>query len=296
MSFIGEFAALTAAFFWGFGALLFESAGTRIGAFATNVLRLVLACLLLSFTLFLQKGFFFPMHATPDNMFWLGLSGIVGLAIGDGALFYAIVILGPRLSTLLLSLAPPFTAVVAWIVLDEQLGWMAIAGILLTIAAIFWVVGEKHDNELIRGSKTVGILLGFVAAIGQGMGVILVKIGLDSNLDSLSATLLRMIPATIALALLALFTRRAKRILLAVRDKTVALIVLGGAILGPYIGVWLSLVAVKYTKAGIASTLLATVPILIIPIEFMVHRRKPTLRAIIGTVLAVSGIALIFLR
>ena len=296
MSFIGEIAALTAAFFWGFGALLFESAGTRIGAFATNVLRIVLACLFLGFTLYLQSGYVFPLYATQQNIFWLGLSGIIGLAIGDGALFYAIVILGPRLSTLLLSLAPPFTTVVAWLVMGERLGWMALLGILLTVAAIVWVVGEKHGNEHIRGSKTAGVLLGLLAAAGQGLGVILAKMGLDGNLDSLSATILRMVPAAIGLWIVALFTRQTKAVVFAIRDRTVALIILGGAILGPYVGVWLSLVAVKYTEAGIASTLLATVPILIIPMEFVIHGRKPSLRAIIGTVLAVVGIALIFLR
>jgi len=296
MPFIGEFAALTAAFFWGFGALLFESAGTRIGAFQTNLLRILLACIFLSITLYFQAGLFFPIQASFDNKFWLGLSGIVGLAIGDGALFYAIVILGPRLSTLLLSMAPPITTIVAWLFLGESLGLMAIAGISITFAAIIWVVSEKHDKEKIRGSKSVGVLLGFIAALGQGIGVILAKIGLTNGIDSLSATLLRMLPAAIGLWGLALVTGHAKSAVIAMRDKTSALLLLGGAVFGPYIGVWLSIVAVKYTEAGIASTLLSTVPILLIPMEFIVHRRKPSLRAIVGTMLAVAGIAMIFLR
>jgi drug/metabolite transporter (DMT)-like permease len=296
MPYTGEFAALTAAFFWGFGALLFESAGTRIGAFATNLLRLVLACFFLSVTLYFQAGFFFPLHASMENHLWLGLSGIIGLAIGDGALFYAIVILGPRLSTLLLSLAPPITTIIAWIFLGETLGFMAIAGISLTLLAIIWVVSEKHKAEHIRGSKALGVLFGIVAALGQGVGVILAKMGLTGNIDSLSATLLRMVPATVGLWLVALLTRQARPSILALKNKMTALIILGGALFGPYIGVWLSVVAVKYTKAGIASTLLSTVPILIIPLDFFVHRRKPSLRAIVGTILAVAGIALIFAR
>lgn len=296
MPFIGEIAALTAAFFWGFGALLFESAGTRIGAFQTNLLRILLACLFLSMTLYFQSGLFFPLHATMHNQFWLGFSGLIGLAIGDGALFYAIVILGPRLSTLLLSMAPPITTLVAWLFLGETLSQMAVIGISITFAAIIWVVSEKHGGELIRGSKTVGVILGFVAAAGQGLGVILAKIGLSDGLDSLSATLLRMIPAAVALWGVALVTRHAKSAIVSMRDKTSALFILGGAVFGPYIGVWLSIVAVKYTEAGIAATLLSTVPILIIPMEYAVHRRKPSLRAVIGTVLAVAGIALIFLR
>jgi drug/metabolite transporter (DMT)-like permease len=169
-------------------------------------------------------------------------------------------------------------------------------GISITFAAIIWVVAEKHGDEHIRGSKTVGVLLGFIAALGQGLGVILAKLGLTGNIDSLSATLIRMVPAALALWAVALLTRHAKSAIVAMRDKMSALFVLGGAIVGPYIGVWLSIVAVKYTKAGIAATLLSTVPILIIPIEFIVHRRKPSVRAIVGTVLAVLGIAMIFMR
>ncbi|MBN1480649.1 DMT family transporter [candidate division KSB1 bacterium] len=296
MPFIGEIAALTAAFLWGFGALLFESAGRRVGAFATNLLRLVLACLFLSLTLYLQSGVLFPVHASLENHLWLGISGVIGLAIGDGALFYAIVILGPRLSTLLLSMAPPVTTIIARLFLGEQLGTLAVVGITLTVVSIIWVVSEKHGKEHYRGSKTAGVILGFIAALGQGLGVILAKMGLTGDIDSLSATLLRMIPATLVLWGAAFILRQARPALDAMRDRRTALFILGGALLGPYIGVWLSIVAVKHTQAGIAATLLATVPILIIPIEFVVHRRKPSVRAMIGTILAVTGIAMIFLR
>ena len=296
MPFIGEFAALVAAFFWGFGALLFEAAGTRIGAFQTNILRLLIGCILLSLTLYLQVGAFFPMHASQDNYFWLGLSGVVGLAIGDGALFYAIVILGPRLSTLLLSLAPPITTIAAWIFLGESLETLALIGIIVTISAIAWVVSEKHGNEFIRGSKTVGVFLGIIAALGQGVGVILAKIGLTGGIDSLSATLIRMLPAAVLLWGIAAVSRKAVPTILALRDKVAAVIVILGSIVGPFVGVWLSIVAVKHTEAGIASTLLATVPVLLIPMEFFIHKRVPSLRGVLGALLAVAGVALIFLR
>jgi drug/metabolite transporter (DMT)-like permease len=296
MPFIGEIAALTAAFFWGFGAFLFESAGARIGALATNLMRLLLACLLLSVTLFILQGSFFPLHASKHSVCWLGLSGLVGLALGDGALFYAIVILGPRLSILLLSLAPPFTAIIAWLFLDERLGLYAILGILLTFCAIIWVVSEPHGKEHFRGSKAVGVTLGLIGALGQGLGVILAKYGLTAELDALSATLLRMIPAAVVMWLFAVIIRQAKPTIVAMKDKRAALAVLGGAVFGPFIGVWLSIVAVKYTEAGVAATLLATVPIMIIPLEFIIHKRKPSMRALLGTMTAVVGIALIFMR
>jgi drug/metabolite transporter (DMT)-like permease len=296
MPFIGEIAALVAAFFWAFGALLFETAGRRIGAFQTNLLRILIGTILLSLTLYVQIGVFFPMDANQDNYFWLGLSGIVGLAIGDGALFYAIVILGPRLSTLLLSLAPPITTIVAWIFLGESLELLAVIGIVVTISAIAWVVSEKHGDEHIRGSKTLGVILGIVAALGQGIGVILAKVGLGGGIDSLSATLLRMLPATVALWGVAVLTRHAAPAVLALKDKYIALIVVIASIVGPFIGVWLSMVAVKYTETGIASTLLSTVPILLIPMELIIHKRAPSLRGILGAILAVIGVGLIFMR
>ncbi len=295
MPFVGEFAALAAAFLWGFGVLFFESAGTRIGAFQTNLLRIVLGTAMLSLTLYLQTGLFFPMHASQENYLWLGLSGAVGLAIGDGALFFAIVILGPRLSMLLLSLAPPVATIIAWFFLGESLELLAILGIVITIAAIVWVVSEKRGDDHIRGSKTVGVILGIVAALGQGVGVILAKLGLV-GIDALPATLIRMTVAAVLLWGFAVVTRHAAPTIRSLKDKTAALLIFGGSIVGPFIGVWLSVVAVKYTEAGIAATLLSTVPVLLIPIEYAVHKRRPSLRGIIGTVLAVVGVALIFLR
>jgi uncharacterized membrane protein len=296
MQFIGEISALTAALFWGFCAILFESAGKQIGAFATNLLRIVFAVVLLCITLYLKSGFFFPAHATLEEILWLGSSGIVGLAIGDGALFVCLVILDPRLATLLLSLAPTFTVVLAWMFLDEKLGALALFGVSITILGIFWVVSEKHGKDQVRGTKTKGVILGIIAALGQGLGLVLAKQGLQGDLDTLSATILRMVPAALALWIYALFSGHILSTLKAVAHKKALAATIGGTIFGPFLGVWLANIAVKNTQTGIASTLLATVPILIIPMVIIIHKTKPSLRAIIGTVIAFIGIAAIFLR
>ena len=277
-------------------ALFFESAGKRVGAFPTNLLRIFFGSLLLCGTLYLQSRKFLPTHASLSEVLWLGSSGIVGLAIGDGALFLSLVILGSRLATLLLSLAPPITVILAWFFLKEKLSLVAIVGILLTIWGIFWVVGEKQGPEEIRGSKTKGVVLGIISALGQAVGLILAKQGLAAGLDSLSATILRMVPAALVLWIFASLTRQILPTLRALKHKTALVAVLFGTVFGPYLGVWLANVSIKYTQAGIASTLLATVPILVIPMVIVVHRRTPSLRAIIGTIIAVAGIAIIFLR
>ena len=128
------------------------------------------------------------------------------------------------------------------------------------------------------------------------MGVIFAKLGLTGGIDSLSATLIRMLPAAVLMWLVAALSRRALPTVLALRDKISALVVVIGSIVGPFIGVWLSIVAVKHTEAGIASTLLATVPVLLIPMEFFIHKRAPSIRGVIGAAMAVVGIAMIFMR
>ncbi len=296
MPYLGEFAALAAAFFWGSGAFLFENAGAKIGALPTNLLRLVMGCVLLGIAVKLTHGVFFPVHVSPYSLKMLMLSGLVGLALGDGALFYAIVILGPRLSTLLLSLAPPITALIARVFLHEELTKNAAIGIVVTVSAIVWVISEPGKQDELRGSKTIGVLLGLLAAFGQALGVVLAKRGLTPELDALSATLIRILPATLVMWIFAAVIRQVKPTLQALKNRRAMLTVFCGALLGPFIGVWLSIVSVKYTEAGVAATLMATVPVMIIPLEYIFYNRKPSWRGVIGTVTTVLGVALLFRR
>ena len=296
MPFLGEIAALSAAILWGGTTLAFESAGHRVGAFATNLWRIVFGLIFLCAALFFTTGKIFPVHATGEQFMWLGLSGIVGLAIGDGALFACLVILGARRATLLLSLAPAIATVLAWIFLDEHLGIMALTGIALTLAGIYWVMSEKNVPDKVHGSLWLGILTGVLAALGQAVGVILVKFGFRTEIDALSATILRMAPAAIVLWLAGVVVGRGPALLEVMRDRRVARVIVIASVSGPFLGVWLSIIAVKYTAAGIASTLLATVPIVVIPIIIIVQKTVPSLRAILGTFLALVGIAFIFLR
>ncbi len=295
MSYMGQIAALTAAFFWSGTAIMFSAAGRRIGAMSTNLLRILLGSLLLCTTLWLTSGRFYPLQATAEQMKWLALSGVVGLSIGDGALFVCMVILGPRISTLLLSLAPTITTLIAWLFLSEKLGLVSLLGILLTLAGIYWVVMEEH-NEPVHGSKTLGLIMGIIAALGQGVGIIFAKKALSTDIDALSATVLRMVPATAVLWAYALLFGKVKEVFTKLQDRRAGLGLLGGSIFGPFLGIWLSIVAVKYTEAGVAATLLATVPIMIIPLNYVLYKIKPSPRTMLGTLIAVGGVALLFLR
>ena len=295
MPYKGEIAALTAVCFWSLTAILFSSAGKRIGAFYTNLLRLTLANVMLAVTLYFQSGHFYPLHATSSQHLWLGLSGVVGLALGDAALFSCLVILGPRLATLLLSLAPVFTTAIAWFLLGEHLNMVALGGIAITGVGIFWVVNEQSEEHHPR-VKLKGVILGIIAALGQGVGVILAKYGFRTEIDALSATLLRMVPAMLTMWLAAIVLRQAVPFKLLATDRKAVRFIFIASILGPYLGVWLANAAVKYTEAGVAATILAIVPIIVIPLVWVSQGHRPTLRAVTGTLIAIAGIALLFMR
>ena len=295
MPYKGEIAALTAVCFWSLTAILFSSAGKRIGAFYTNLLRLTLANIMLAVTLYFQSGHFYPLHATSSQHLWLGLIGVVGLALGDAALFSCLVILGPRLATLLLSLAPVFTTAIAWFLLGEHLNMVALGGIAITGVGIFWVVNEQSEEHHPR-VKLKGVILGIIAALGQGVGVILAKYGFRTEIDALSATLLRMVPAMLTMWLAAIVLRQAVPFKLLATDRKAVRFIFIASILGPYLGVWLANAAVKYTEAGVAATILAIVPIIVIPLVWVSQGHRPTLRAVTGTLIAIAGIALLFMR
>ena len=100
--------------------IFFTIGGTRVGSAVVNRIRLVLAVVFLSVTHFLLTGQWFPADVEPYRWGWLGLSGIIGLVIGDSMLFRAFVMIGPRLSMLLMSLVPIISAALAWVFLEEK--------------------------------------------------------------------------------------------------------------------------------------------------------------------------------
>src|SRR5690349_14410995 len=131
MKFIGEIAALATAFFFALTALIFTSTGRAVGSQVTNRMRLTFALIylvILNLILFRQP---MPFSADSSRWLWLSISGIIGLSLGDAFLFQSLISVGPRLGSLLLSLAPIFGSVIAWIFLGENLSLLQIIVIAL---------------------------------------------------------------------------------------------------------------------------------------------------------------------
>ncbi len=306
--FAGEAAGLGTALCWVGTSFCFAAASRRLGAGTVNLVRSMLALgpLLALNLLLLGQGW---PDAPWQALGWLALSGVVGLAFGDQFLFAALVDIGPRLSVLLMTLAPVFAAIAGLIMLGEKIAGTALLGMAVTLGGIAWVVAERPAPGDARASslppavRTRGIVLGVLAAAAQGIGVVLAKqgmVGSDATVEPLAAQLVRMSGGVTALVIA--WTVVGPRRWLAGIDlrggqvritRTAVVGLVGGTLLGPVLGVWMSLVAVKALDAGVASTLMALSPVLVLPIARLVDRQPIGSRAAIGAVVAVAGVILL---
>lgn len=295
--FLGELAALFTAISWSFTSIFFTIAAKRIGALTVNKIRLYFASVMLLITQFILYGNIIPIHIDSNRWLWLGISGIIGLVLGDSLLLQAFVLIGTRLTMLLLSLVPIVSTLLAWIFLNEKLVPIEILAIFLTVAGISWVVSEKVNSKSKSHKQKfkVGILFGLGGAFGQALGLIAAKKGMDGDFSALTATLVRILVATAVFLLFNAIKRITSSPIKIDRIKSTLLPILGGSFFGPFVGIWLSLIAIKYANIGIASTLMALPPIFLLPLTHWIFKEKVSCRSLFGTVIAVGGVAMIFL-
>jgi drug/metabolite transporter (DMT)-like permease len=238
-----------------------------------------------------------PLHAGASRWAWLGVSGIIGLSLGDAFLFQAYHEIGPRLGLLLLSLAPVFGTTIAWIFFGQTLDLLKIAGIVVTLGGISWVImaRPKAGDENVRKISGRGLLFGTLAALGQATGLVFSQQGMTANFSPFAGTLIRMLAAFVTLWIVAAFQRQAGFTINTMRQKPAALgWVAFGALFGPVIGVSASLLAIQYTGIGVASTLMALPPVFMLPISYFVFKERFGWQAIAGTFIAMAGVALLF--
>jgi drug/metabolite transporter (DMT)-like permease len=299
---VGESAAMLTSCLWTVGSIFFTSAGRRIGSFSVNAYRIILAVGLLVAAHVVLLGTILPA-ATSAQWFWMGISGIVGLGIGDCGLFAAYVTIGPKRTTLIMALSPIFASVGAYMMLGETLSMLSVIGMAITLGGIVIVLSGRQDsleNGLALRKQTIwGLVFALVGAMGQGIGVVLSKKGLDVNtniqMNPLSAALIRVILGTMFIWALALFSKKLPDLQKAARDKQGIKYAAAGAIVGPFAGMTLSMVAVANTETGIAQTLMSLMPVIIIPLVWIIYREKTSVRGILGAAMAVTGVAILFL-
>jgi drug/metabolite transporter (DMT)-like permease len=238
-----------------------------------------------------------PIHAEPSRWGWLGLSAILGLVLGDAMLFQAFVLIGTRLAMLLMTLAPVIGTLLAWVFLGETLSLLEIVAIIVTVGSVAWVVSERRNPNSVDSnprSYVIGVLCGIGGASGQALGLILSKRGMVSDFPALSASLIRLTTASVVIWLWALIQGQLRPTIEGLRIRRARWAIVVGTITGPFAGMTLSLAAVQLTHVGIASTLMALSPVILLPLAHWIFKERISQRAIVGTVVALVGVAVIF--
>lgn len=297
MLYLGELAAIITSITYAANSTLFTVAGRKVGSKVVNRVRLAAACVFLGIGGWVFTGNPWPVDAGWERWLWLGLSGVIGLVVGDAFLFQAFVWIGPRISMLMMSLAPIIAGLTAWIFLGERLSGIQIAGVLITLLGVSWVILEKNQISVDKKDNYLkGILYGLGAATGQGLGLVLAKPGLGDDYFPISANFIRMVTAFVVIWLITLVQGKIRATLHEIEKNPKATwAILGGAFTGPFLGVTLSLFALQNTSIGVASTLMALPPIFLLPVEVILFKEKVGWGSIVGTVIALMGVGLLFL-
>lgn len=305
---IGAIAAILTSALWTVNAVLFTSAGKKIGAISVNAWRILFALILLLTAHLILAGTLLPT-GTAEQWFWIGLSGIVGLGIGDFGLFSSFVIIGTRRAVLMMSLAAIFASFAAFVLFDELLSIVAFMGVAITLTGVCLVLLEdeakSNEKKLTKKEKVKGISLALVGAIGQGLGIAFLKkgmllypeaVGLDGVVNlAIASTLMRMILGAIFVWLVIALWGKLPEIKSAWASKRSMKHVAAGAVIGPFIGVTLSTIAAYTVEVGVAQTLMSLMPVFIIPIVWYTYKQRTSWRGVVGAIIAVVGVAVLFL-
>ena len=310
MNHLGEMISLVVAVSWTITALYADKASHRLGSMAANVIRLSLAALFLALLLWVAVGQPYPLYADGRAWLWLALSAVVGYLFGDWCLFNCYLSIGARFGQLFMTLAPPIAAFAGWLILGETLSWQAGIAMAVTLSGIaISILSRGADHQVRLSLPLKGVLLGLGAGLGQGVGLVLSKVGMQYYAEAVPAdapalmdellpfasTMIRALVGGAGFLLLMRLQGDLPQLRRAVTDRTGMGYALIMTLTGPVLGVSLSLMAVRYADAGIASTLMALTPVLILIPYAFIYKQRIKAKELIGVTVSMLGVALFFL-
>lgn len=302
MSYRGELFALLTAVCWAGSSTAFAYASRASGSLGANQFRLLVAVPALMLLALATTGRFWP-DAGAERLWLLVASGLVGLALGDVGLFHALAVLGPRVSSVVMATWPAFT-----VAIEAARGAVptaaVVVGVVATVVGVVLVLlrsrgGTAWNPHLTRAQWVTGIVGALVGAVGQAGGIVLGRAAmaagpdLPDGLDPLLATVVRMSAGVLGVQLVLTWRRQPLALLRVLQDRRSTTAALVGAVFGPVIGVWLSMLAAHEAHdLGVASSLMATTPIFLLPLSRWLYGARIGWLGLVGTLLAVGGAVL----
>lgn len=308
--YFGEFIAFCTVLSWSIGIFPFTEAARRIGPNPVNHFRLVLAVILLTIILLL----FFPLSPKelfsaplPEHWLWFGLSGIVGLSLGDYFGFTSFAILGTRLGSIFSTLSPGAALIFGFILLGESINMVGVFGMTVTILGVVWISLSKKEKAKIQdlghGKVEKGFLFGILAALCQGIGLVMAKKGMSYSIESneissIHIAWMRMIVATLVIYLITTLRGKLKEMTIPVlQNKNNGFpFICVGTIFGPTMGVSLSMLTVSLINVSVAQTIFSLVPVVVLPLGYIFYKEKITLKSLAGAFIAIAGVLILIWR
>ncbi|MGQ9369115.1 DMT family transporter [Azospirillum sp. ST 5-10] len=295
---LASLGGLGAALCWAVSGLLAVEPVRVLGSVAFNRVRLSVAFVMLALAAGLLGAWDTLALA---SLVPLALSAVVGIVLGDVALFWALDRLGPRRNAVVYATNAPMTALLGWAFLGEGFAATTLGGIALVTAGVMLAVfyrsrePDPHRWEAVRGSLAAGFALCLVAALCQAAGSVIAKPAMAAGTDPVAAAAVRVGTAAVLLLAQGLLPGQRDGWAEARQPRVLAMVVLNGFV-GIGLGMTLLMLGLAYGKAGVVATLSATSPVLILPLLWLVTRRPPAAGAWIGAALAVAGVVLIVNR
>ena len=293
---IGEVTALLVAVFWTLSAVSFEYASKTAGSLPVNLIRLVIGFIFLTLLNLVIRGLMFPADASLHNWIWLVISGLIGFVLGDFFLFKSYTVIGSWFAMLIMTLAPPIAAIFGRFILNERIGGLALTGMFITLTGITMTMfkPDRINKRIVLNKSFKGIMMAFMGAFGQALGIVFSKYGMR-DYNAFAATQIRIIAGIAGFVILISAMKKWDYVRKAISNRKAMAGTVTGSFFGPFLGVSFSLYSVQHTSTGIASTLMALVPVFLIPASILFFGHRITLLEIAGTLISLAGVALFFM-
>lgn len=289
-----EWLALAAALLWAIASLLSVQPASHLGAFAFSRWRMACVTLMLGSAALYSGGF---ASLTLSQSMQVALSGLIGIFIGDTALYAALNRLGPRRAGLLFASHALFSALLgAWLFAEVLSGARLWGGALVLAGVVIAIVyGRRtgtHRLEAVSGSLAIAVTLGLLAGLCQSVGTLLAKPVMSQGVDPVAASCVRMAAAFVAHGLLRLSGARLARPRQPITWPILGMII-GNGFLAMTLGMTLILMALSRGDVGMVAILSSTTPVMLLPLLWLYTRQRPAPSAWLAAALVVCGTALV---